>query len=56
MPYTHLRKAMFVMIAGVAVYAVNALFLKDVLDQINVYDDCQCGCIRRGRIILEGYP
>jgi hypothetical protein len=44
------------MIAGVAAYAINALFLKDVLAQINVYDDdCQCGCIRGGRIILEGY-
>jgi hypothetical protein len=31
-----LIKSTFVMIVGVAAYAVNASFLKDVLDKINV--------------------
>jgi hypothetical protein len=51
-----LIKSMFVMLAGAAAYAVSALLLKDVLDQINVCDECGCGCIRRKRIVLKGCP
>jgi hypothetical protein len=49
-------KSMFVMLAGAAAYAVKALLLKDVLDQINVCDDCRCGCVGRKRIVFEGCP
>jgi hypothetical protein len=49
-------KSMFVMIAGVAANARNAWFVKDVLDKINVCDDCRCGCIRPTRMIIEGCP
>jgi hypothetical protein len=49
-------KSMFVMLAGAAAYAVKALLLKDVLDQINVCDDCRCGCVGRKRIVFSGCP
>jgi hypothetical protein len=51
-----LIKSMFAMLAGVAIYAINVLKLKDVLDKINVYDDCRCGCIRHKWIQIEGCP
>jgi|FLMP01.2.fsa_nt_emb hypothetical protein len=44
------------MLVGVGAYAVNAYLLKDVLNKINVCNDCRSGCIRRERIIFEGRP
>jgi hypothetical protein len=44
------------MITDVAAHAMNASFLKDILDQINVCNDCWCGCILHKHIIVEGCP
>ena len=44
---------MFVVIAGVAVYAGNTSFLKDALNKSNVWDARRCGCIRCKCIIFE---
>jgi hypothetical protein len=49
-------KSTFVMIAGVAANAMNASFLMDGLDQINVCNDCWCGCIHHKHIIVAGCP
>jgi hypothetical protein len=51
-----LIESVFEMIAGVVVYAINVLNLKDVLDKINVCDACRCGCIRHKCIKVEGCP
>ena len=40
-----LIKSTFVMIVGVAAYAVNAYLLEDIFDKSNVCHACRCGCI-----------
>ena len=47
---------MFVVIAGVAAYALNAQFVKAVLDNVYMFNECWCGFIRHKCTVFEGCP
>jgi len=51
---TTFNKDAFTAYAATPAIITNIDFVKDILDKINVCDDCRCGCIRPTRMIIEG--